>query len=477
MKKLILALLPIFLLTSCGQKHNESTDNEESSSEESFDIDHYYYDRDVVDENDFEYEHKLQAAPQEADSYFDVMKIVDYHAFYKMPSFDIKLTTSFAETINKNEFIGEIYWRHSELVNGVMGIDGQQKDNTTWHIEFELYENAKNSYSPAYFLGSDLAYAEPLNDGVTYTNTFASDDASKPALTVYSSQQLWYGIEHGYKVEVMKDSPAEKYYTLAKTLLNDIISPNDSELTKIRNLFEYITHHIVYDYGALSHDTGIANATYPDRDAATDKCYYLEGFFDNGVVVCDGFAKTYTLLGRMVGLDIYRAISGHAGDPTNKDLSGHAYCYVNYNDHYYTCCPTWSQVIFDQKSMVAANHYTYMTFASCLSPYDAVGAWEFIGDDSFIEKQSQFTDELDEQGKIFTDLVIDETTYVRAYPSVAQFDEMYSMVASKPSGSYLGFKITYSSFQSTFKTKLVNGDLYYRANYLNNNDIEILIMH
>ncbi|MCR5332651.1 MAG: hypothetical protein K6E11_01355 [Bacilli bacterium] len=466
-KHLALILVPL-LLIGCNSKKDADT----SDSPKEKTIEDYYYDKDVIDENDQTYEHRLVSPKEVIDNYTELRDAVDYYAFYKDPSFDIKLSDSFASSIDDETFMGSIYWQHTELVNGVMGIDGKSVGNNTYHIEFELYENAKNSYKARYLQGNDIAYVDPI-DGVVSSNTFASDDSSRPSLDVWSTQQLWYGVEHGYHVIPMSESPAANYYQKAKDLLNDLIEPTDSELTKIKKLFEYITHHAVYDYGALNHDTGISNEIYPDRDAATDKCYFLEGFFDNHIVVCDGFAKTMTLLGRMVGLDIYRVISPSIYSPTSKADAGHAYCYVNYEGKIYTCCPTWSQTT-STLGYSFANHYTFMTYGDALKPYNAGASWDFISSDAFIKKQNQI--ENDYQNMMFNDITIGANTYHRDNTTLSECEVFEEYLLSQPKGSYLTFRVAYSYFVSTLKQHLINSDCYYTGGYLNNDDaIEIII--
>ena len=83
----------------------------------------------------------------------------------------------------------------------------------------------------------------------------------------------------------------------------------------------------------------------------------IEGFFDNHSVVCDGFAKTYTLLGRIAGLNIVRGTGTPDRKYESKMVAGHAYCFVEIDGTYYLSCPTWGQTVV--QSIGTFLHHSY----------------------------------------------------------------------------------------------------------------------
>ena len=353
-KLLILISSSLVVLTGC----NKNKPVEDSSSEEIID---------VKDESEYEYTNKIQEPSSTIHNMEDFKLITDYHAFYKdATSFDVTIASDYVYSTRQKTVESEVnylYW-YGELVNGAMGIAGTKKDATTWTINYEFYKNAYMDGHPTSSMLTDLFYKEPTSNRDATYNNFATEDESKPIADVATTQQLWYAAEHGYRINPIAGSKAEKYYNMSKDLLRRIIRDDMSEYQKVSTIYDYIEHHASYCYEALELPNSEDPKNYPDVYCARHKAFFIEGFFDNNTVVCDGYSKIYTLLGRMEGLTIVRGSGTSDQRWASKEVAGHAYCFVELDGEYYLSCPTWgqnrisiSQFILEKKYFLAPKSY------------------------------------------------------------------------------------------------------------------------
>ena len=373
MKNRLLIILSIALisLSGCNKKPVESESESESETETITETE--TEDSTIYDERNYEYVNKIEEPSSTIHSMEDLKKLTDYHAFYKdVDSFDVNLDFDYMYKTKQRTMESEInylYW-YGELVNGVMGISGTKKSSSTWTITYEYYDNAYiNSRETVHPL-DDLLYTEPTSNRSADYNDFATEDETKPNADVATSQQLWYAAEHGYRMNALPDTPAEKYYNLSKDLLRNIIKNDMTDYEKVTTIYDYIEHHSSYCYQALEAPDSDDPANFPDRVCAQYKAFFIEGFFDNNTIVCDGFSKIYTLLGRMEGLNIVRGSGTSDTRWTTKEVAGHAYCFVELDGKYYLSCPTWGQQRITQNEFVLEKNYflspkSYMDSYQC----------------------------------------------------------------------------------------------------------------
>ena len=140
---------------------------------------------------------------------------------------------------------------------------------------------------------------------------------------VITSNQLMYVVEHGFKPICASGSPAEKMYKKAKELSRQIINDDFSTYEKVKAIYDYITINVKYDDNALDY-----NFTKGKPWQYFDS-YYLEGVLNNKKAVCDGKAKTFSLLCNMEGIPCVE-VTGNA----------HAWCKVKVNNEWYIVDPT-----------------------------------------------------------------------------------------------------------------------------------------
>ena len=351
----VLLSFAIVSLAGCQKKTTPSESIEESTVSESSEEEVH-----VKDESQYTYENRIEEPSSTIHNMEDFKLITDYHAFYKdTDSFDVTVAPDYVyETKQKtvDSEINYLYW-YGELVNGVMGISGTKKNDNTWTINYQFYNNAYIDGHPTTTMLTDLFYQEPQSNRDAEYNDFATEDVNKQVVDVATTQQLWYAAEHGYRVNPIEGSLAEKYYEKAKDLLRQIVSDDMSDYQKTATIYDYIEHHASYCYEALDLPDGEDPVHYPDVYCARHKSFFIEGFFDNHSVVCDGYSKIYTLLGRMEGLEIVRGSGTSDQRWQSKEVAGHAYCFVKIDNQYYLSCPTWGQQRVNMSKFVLNKQY------------------------------------------------------------------------------------------------------------------------
>lgn len=168
-------------------------------------------------------------------------------------------------------------------------------------------------------------------------NNFVSD---KYALTQYvtSSEQLYFAVEHKI-TPLFKDtnSSAYKLYNKAKQVLREIISDEMTDYEKALSIFDWICLNSVYD-------NKIVNYTSSTVSFTNYTSFSLEGVLFDGLAVCDGYSKTYSLLCNMEGIDCVRITGAidRNGDGISEGL--HAWNKVKVNNNWYVVDITWSVI-------------------------------------------------------------------------------------------------------------------------------------
>lgn len=163
-------------------------------------------------------------------------------------------------------------------------------------------------------------------------NTFYIDQVEK-SLNIKNSEELFWSVEHGYR-PILPNGNANlnTIYNNARSIC-EAIDSNWTNLVKFRQLFDYLTGAVHYDYDPNLSDYGSSSMSY-----------YLEGTLldisDGKMIgVCDAFSKTYSLLCGIVGLPCFRSYGFPEGENT-----GHAWNYVQLDGNWYLVCPTWAKI-------------------------------------------------------------------------------------------------------------------------------------
>ena len=150
-------------------------------------------------------------------------------------------------------------------------------------------------------------------------DSFASDDKFL-SVAVETSEQLFWAIEGGYTPIPKASSRADFIYKYAKATLNSILSNNMTDYEKALCIHDWLCDNYVYDHYSLESQSVNMNLT----------CYYLESIFldTNKMVVCDGYAKAFSMLCNMEGIDCIRITGTLSGQ-------GHAWNKVKIDDIWY----------------------------------------------------------------------------------------------------------------------------------------------
>ena len=185
---------------------------------------------------------------------------------------------------------------------------------------YEELTNAALFLKEDYLEASEFERLDDFEDFPIYNN-------NKGYLNVRNSQELWIALEYGFLPNFVYDnSYAEAYFIQAKNILRNIITNDMSEIEKIKSIYDYIAYNYSYDYDALK-----------VNDRSLYACQYIDGLFNQGRVVCEGFAKVFSMLCAIEGIEaVYTQGYPDVG-------SGHAWNYVNINDNWYTVCTTYAQ--------------------------------------------------------------------------------------------------------------------------------------
>lgn len=203
--------------------------------------------------------------------------------------------------------------------------------------------------------------SEGYYDTVNYTMisdmtdeyVFASDNCFLET-EVETTEELYWAVENNVTpVFTNTTSRAYRIYNEAKEILSDIISPEMSDFEKTLSIFDWICINTVYDYSAYSDDNTVPTE-YP--------CYYLEGVFDKGTAVCDGFSKAFSLMCNMLDIDAIRIVGTAVSDGSE---GGHAWNKVlldkdpsdNIPAQYYIVDITWTEIYSSYTNEILSHKY------------------------------------------------------------------------------------------------------------------------
>ena len=123
---------------------------------------------------------------------------------------------------------------------------------------------------------------------------FAADRLEK-SIVVTTSEQLWTVLEKGFLPLPAYGSDAYRIWYNARDILRHIIDYDFSEFEKILAIYSYLLFAVRFDHTA-------GNSNLAAYEAVRLNAFYLEGVFDDGIAVCDGMAKAFSLLANIEGI-------------------------------------------------------------------------------------------------------------------------------------------------------------------------------
>lgn len=175
--------------------------------------------------------------------------------------------------------------------------------------------------------------------GSSYTD-YNINKLSK-TITVSTTNQLVYALEKGLKPVCVEGSSAETIYNKAKAVLNGIIGTEMTDLEKVRSIYDWLILNVNYDY------TAVGSATISNNWMNYDS-WYAEGVFNNGVAVCDGYAKAFVILTRIENIPAIRVTGNN-----------HAWNKVYINNAWYGIDPTHGDVRIGENEVVTYSSFLF----------------------------------------------------------------------------------------------------------------------
>lgn len=233
-------------------------------------------------------------------------------------------------------------------------------------------------------------YEYPFLENTNIRNSSFDDfniNKVKNEISVSTSNQLVYVLEHGYKPNPVKNSVAEKIYNKAKSVLKQICNDSMTDFEKIKAIYDWMILNVQYDNNAANNSNVLEN--WYNYDA-----WYPEGVFFNNKAVCDGISKSLLILARIENIATIRVGgkhngSGHAwnkvfidgfwygidathGGPLIGGLNsfeGFTYTSFLFTDEYKQKCCSFS-IKDGTNASTSVNVYEKMTFGTGTSSFD-----------------------------------------------------------------------------------------------------------
>lgn len=186
-------------------------------------------------------------------------------------------------------------------------------------------------------------------------------DQREREVLVYNTEQLFMVVQYGAKPKFAdENSVAATVYKNARQVLAEINSDSLTDYQKALNIYRYLCMNVTYDHVLLSYMKAIDD--YTVNSFGMFDVFYLEGVLydlDNQVAVCDGIAKSFSLLCQMEGITATK-INGEAGTGTSKGL--HAWNRIELDGEWYLADCTWGVASYPQSIIPEYEAFTHAYF-------------------------------------------------------------------------------------------------------------------
>lgn len=224
--------------------------------------------------------------------------------------------------------------------------DGQTEPTMIGNKSASTPYRTQNTTYTAYY---DFVDYEEKEAGYVYAS-----DQNFLYTTVSTSEELFWAVQSGVTPRFESTTcRAYKIYDKAKDALDVIIEDGMTDYEKVVSIFDWISLNTTYDYNAY------IECSSSDVNPMQYACYYLEGVFldEQGLSVCDGFSKAFSLMCNMEGVDCAR-ISGLASSGYN--YGGHAWNKVKLGNSWYMVDITWGEQFDDSTKIEQVSHYYFL---------------------------------------------------------------------------------------------------------------------
>lgn len=184
----------------------------------------------------------------------------------------------------------------------------------------------------------------------THSSTRSSDYNDFPLLqnsneyNAEDSDQLVYLAERRMKIVPKASSKAESVFEQAKSLLRTIVDNDMTDIQKALAIHDYLVMNVTYD-------TKVLNESVTLSEVPNYKSFHIEGVFEDGLAVCDGISKAYSLLLNLEGIPAIR-VTGKS-----KDGVGHAWNKVYLDNKWYIIDVTSDNLIVGNNEVLSHSYF------------------------------------------------------------------------------------------------------------------------
>ena len=169
----------------------------------------------------------------------------------------------------------------------------------------------------------------------------------------------WPVYKDGYIITMYnEDALPEQVGALAQTAL-DGLQLTGSDADKVRQINDYVTAHVEYDYDQYQVDTNIENIEGATYDELRGRSHSSAGAFTSGKAVCDGYAAMFQALATKAGLQSVMVLGRTRGQ-------AHAWNVVKVDGKWKLVDSTWN----DSGSGTPADEYLLVEDMSKLPDTD-----------------------------------------------------------------------------------------------------------
>lgn len=261
-----------------------------------------------------EFDQRVEEGTVIINSFEELVAYIDYVKFYNITkkvwlklaySYD-SISEELETAANSRNSIEDTFFNGAAVSYGYAGDFGYYY-LTTNYFEGEASLTADSDKSEICEQQEHSVYQQNKSPRANDFDDFKINKIEKE-ISVSTSEQLVHVLQSGYKPKPVAGSAAESVYNKAKIVLREICNDTMTDFEKIRAIYEWLVMNVEYDNAALE-----LYGTIPSSELKKYDAWYAEGVFNNGVAVCEGFAKAFNILAKIENIpSIYVAGDGHA---------------------------------------------------------------------------------------------------------------------------------------------------------------------
>jgi len=318
----------------------------------------------------------------------DLIKIVNWRAFYRWSGFSVKLGYPVTDVEEELNYL----YRNSGYLPSLCAVFGSLEDDVlTVDLKFypESYLGAPRYTTKAYYIGVE-------NDPPTGIETFPGLDPEN-GVSVWDSDQAAYALSQGYAITPIEGSPAETIVNVACEILSELVDDSMTEWQIAYRVYRWLMENAVYDQlehwaGGVPTDKVYESEMYSARLIS----FKAEGPLLYGIGACFGFAKASSLLLGLEGIDFTRVVAfsikldpGRSCIiPKTSTIAIHSFLYLHIDGYDYIFDPTavgeHKKAVYDSKTRKNVDISWYRDFCIGLDFQEhRVPMWHYADGDPY----------------------------------------------------------------------------------------------